>query len=370
MKNIYKLLEEIETDDNEMKEIEDSIIEVSEFEKEQVKEIMKKRLNRNGNLFAKGIAVAAIAGMFLVGTIGIGVVNPSYAAEIPIVGDIFRFLDHGRTGAYDRYQEFASEVNVTKESGGIQITIKDAIFDGRSIYYTYEVKTNQDLGEHPYLGMESKLRVKRYKGGMSGSSQTQKIDEHTYIGQDRHTLDQSYEKITCKLELKNILIAETQREEVIKGSWKFDLNLDAVIAKDVKINQSVRKDEFAVTIDKLSQMPMSFLIVYRQQVPEVYRTEWDNVTTTLLVEDDLGNTYVGECNGGSGNMNTGIMNFSMTFGKLDEKAKELMITPEIDCSTNKGGVAFDENGQEIQIKPSVGKEPKKISFEPIHIKLK
>ena len=58
----------------------------------------------------------------------------------------------------------------------------------------------------------------------------------------------------------------------------------------------------------------------------------------------------------------------MTFGKLDEKATSLIITPTIFCSTYKGGVSIDENGVETEIKIEP-KEDRDIVLEDIVVDL-
>lgn len=369
MKDFYKLLSDIERDENEMKEIEEVTLEVSEIEKARVKARIKKSLNIKKPLMNKGLAAAAVVGVLVAGTLGIGIANPSYAAELPIVGDIFRFLDNGRTGAYDLYKENASEINVTKESKGIAITIKEALFDGKTIYYTYEVKTNRDLGERPLVGMGPGLQVKGYEDGMTGGGRLERMDASTYIGQDEYTLHETYDRINCKIKIQDIAITGLKEPEIIKGKWIFDLQLEAVESAMQDIEKSVDKEGFTVTLNKLYQTPMSFRLEYTQEVPEVYRGEWDNVTTTLEVKDDLGNVYAGEHNGGHGKTDTGIMNWSMTFGKLDEAASELLITPKIDCSTMSGGVSFDAEGNETPLEIVQDKADREIELESIRIKL-
>ena len=144
MKDIYELLNDVDIDENEME-----IMEVSEFEKEKVKKSLRKSIKKNNGWKKKSLIAAALC-CAMIGSVGaVGITNPAYAAEIPIVGDIFRFLDNGRTGVYDKYKENANEINVTKESNGVAITIKDAIFDGKTVSYTYEIKSDKDLGESP-----------------------------------------------------------------------------------------------------------------------------------------------------------------------------------------------------------------------------
>ena len=80
--------------------------------------------------------------------VGLSVCNSWYRFSyicrgLPIVGDIFRFLDNGRTGLYENYKEFSTELNMTKESNGVKVTINDAVFDGRTIIITYSIESEK-----------------------------------------------------------------------------------------------------------------------------------------------------------------------------------------------------------------------------------
>ena len=97
----------------------------------------------------KGVAAASILVGVSVAMLGIGF--PTYAGGLPIVGDIFRFLDNGRTGLYENYKEFSTELNMTRESNGVKVTINDAVFDGRTITITYSIESDKDLGEKPNI---------------------------------------------------------------------------------------------------------------------------------------------------------------------------------------------------------------------------
>lgn len=93
---------------------------------------------------------------------------------MPIVGDIFRFLDNGRTGLYENYKEFSTELNMTRESNGVKVTINDAVFDGRTITITYSIESEKDLGEKPFpFGSP---QVMGFDGG-GGSSNVTKVGE-------------------------------------------------------------------------------------------------------------------------------------------------------------------------------------------------
>ena len=368
MKNIYELLEEVEVDELEMIEIEKEV-KVTDLEKSSVKKRLKKSIRKSNVWNGKRLIAASLAGVIIGSSAFIGIINPTYAAGIPIIGDIFRFLDNGRTGMYDLYKENSNEINITKENNGVHITIRDAVFDGKTISYTYEVNTNKDLGVHPRIGVGPSFDIVSYKGGLTGSEKIEKVAEGTYIGQANYSIFEELDEVKCKLKIEDILVGESNSKEKIKGKWFFTFKLDALDRSIKTINKTVEKDGFKLTIDKLNKTPMSFVIEYTQQVPNDYRNERDLVTTELLVKDNLGNVYEGQGNGGQGNTLTGIMNWSMTFGKLDEKATKLIVTPRIYFSTIEGGVSFDKNGNEKKLEPTQAKEDKEFFLDDIVIEL-
>ncbi|MGL4738025.1 MAG: DUF4179 domain-containing protein [Cellulosilyticaceae bacterium] len=375
MKTIYDVLGKIEMSEEEMRMLEEEMVEVSELERARIKGAVKKQIgNRGTKRWQKNLQVAAVlGGIVIVGIGGIGVINPSYAAELPIVGDIFRFLDNGRTGAYDLYKENANEINVTKESNGIVITIKDAIFDGRTVSYTYEIKTDRDLGENPLIGLGPVFSIEGYEGGMGGSGQTKRVNEDTYVGQSSYTIHEVYEQINCKVYIKEILLPYEGGAEVVKGKWRFDFQLEAVEGAMTTLDQKVEQDGVMIQMESITFSPMSFSLDYTQQAPEAYRGEMDFVSTTLKVEDNLGNVYVDEgssAHGSGEETKQGIMHVRTTFGKLAEGATQLVVTPTVYCGVQGGGVAIGEDGSETALEADTTKESKEIILESIVIDLK
>ena len=367
MKDIYELLNDVDIDENEME-----MMEVSEFEKEKVKKSLKKSIKKN-NVWKKKSLVAAALCCILIGSVGVvGITNPAYAAEIPIVGDIFRLLDNGRTGVYDKYKENANEINVTKESNGVAITIKDAIFDRKTVSYTYEIKSDKDLGESLMLN-GAPLSIKGYEGGMTGGSRIKKVSENTYIGQDNKTIHEEKNEVTCKLNFREIIpTGENDSHAEVSGKWDFDFNLKAIENNTQIVNKVTEKDGIKAIIDSISKTSMSFSIDYSQNVPKELYDNWFWMSLDIEVKDDLGNVYKGEGNGGHGNVNDTIMNLRKTFGKLDKKATKLIITPRMDLSNTGGGVSVDENGNETEIKIEVDADhPEKgvIIFDDIVVDL-
>jgi len=369
MQDIYRLLKEVEVDEAEMTEIEKAT-EVTMLEKAKVKKRLLGSVRKKKGWVKTNMIAAAFAGLLIGGTAYLGISNPAYAAGIPVIGDIFRFLDNGRTGVYDLYQVNANELNVSKESNGIQITVKDAVFDGKTISYTYEVKTPEDLGESPLIGVGPSFHIQNYSGGLTGSDHVERIAPGTYVGQANYSIHGEMDQVVCQLTINDILKIENNQQEEIDGNWSFAFKLQAVESDEKFVHKRTEKDGFVVTIDKIKLTPMSFVTDYTQQVPEEYWEHLQDVSAHLIVKDDLGNVYEGESNGGHGDTTTGIMHWSMTFRKLEEKASKLTITPIIYISESKGGVSFDEQGIEKKETPAGTRGSKKVTMPEMTIQIK
>jgi len=338
-KDIYQLLNELDFDENEVE-----VMEISEFDKAKVKKEVKMSLRKKGkrNSWKMKVAAAAVIGGLSVSALGIAF--PAYAGNVPVIGDIFRFLDNGRTGIYDNYQEYSSTVNMTKESNGVKITINDAIYDGKTVLLTYSIESERDLGDQPFIG--SYLDIKETSGG-AGSDQITKVGKNQYVGMitgsrlDEKDLD----AVKVKWKVDSISIDGT--EEKVKGNWNFSLSLQASDNEVQLVDQGTEQNGVTVSVDKITVTPMSFIVYYDQLVSKEVLDKWHGIDVEISIKDDLGNYYAGDGNGGFGTENH--MRWSKTFKKLDPDATKLIITPSTRLfeytSENHGGVEITENGE-------------------------
>ncbi|MFU2030459.1 anti-sigma factor [Bacillus wiedmannii] len=367
MKDIYELLNDIDIDEKEIEEIE-----ASEIEKEKVKRNVKQsiRTKKKMKSWKKGVAAASILVGLSVATLGIGF--PTYAGGLPIVGDIFRFLDNGRTGLYENYKEFSTELNMTRESNGVKVTINDAVFDGRTITITYSIESEKDLGEKPFpFGSP---QVMGFNGG-GGSSDVTKVGEGKYVGMTTMSGHGSE-----RLDVANVWwdieeINMYEEKKSIKGNWNFALTLKAMDSKEVKVNGISEKEGIKVNIDKMEVTPMSFIVFYNQEESKALRSIWDSADVELEIKDDIGNQYAGEGNGGTATVaEPHKSSWSSTFQKLNENATKLIVTPRVHLRVhtpeNHGGVEY-VNGKEKKIEvPKKEAKSKDIVLDDIVIDLK
>lgn len=335
MKDIYELLNDVNVDDKEFEEME-----VTEFEKAKVKRTLKKSMiNKKKRMgWKKNIAAAAmVVGL---STAALGLAFPAYAGNIPVIGDIFKFLDNDRTGMYDSYKEFSTELNLTQESNGIKMTINDAVYDGKTVAITYSIESERDLGELVKLNDMATIRKGNY--GMGGRSQISKIDDTHYVGLDEVTFfDLTSDTIDIKWNVDRFFLHDTDEE--VKGKWDFVFSLKATDNQVLLSNESAEQNGVRVSVEKVTFTPMSFIVYYDQLLSEQAKRKWNNVDVGIEVRDDLGNVYAGDGAGGSGQGDY-AMNWSETFGKLDPNATKLIITPTVNLSNIDYG---DGGGEEL-----------------------
>ena len=367
MKDIYELLNDMDIDENEIEEMD-----VSEFEKAKVKRTLKKSLHQKKKIKIWKRNVAAATIIVGLSTAAFGLTFPAYAGSTPIIGDIFRFLDNGRTGLYDDYKEYSTEINITEERKGIIVTINDAIYDGKTVSVTYSIESDRDLGNDPIIFDHLDIKDSI---GTAGRSTISKVDENHYVGlvtaSSFNVTDE--ETVKIKWDIDRITIPEKQEE--IKGNWNFALALKATDSNTQLSDRSAEQNGVKVKIGKISVTPMSFIVYYDQVVSKVVKNKWHGVYVDIDVKDDLGNSYSGEGNGGTGDSGGYNVSWSKTFEKLDQNATKLIITPHITLweytSENFGSVEITKDGpMEIPIPQKSGKGKEEYVLENIIIELK
>lgn len=330
MKDMYELLQDINIDIDDYEEIE-----VSELEKQRVKNHLRKSVKKKKRSWKKNSLIAVvILGLSIT---AVGLAFPTYASNIPIIGNIFASIDGEQ---YADFQKFSDEVGITKTSNGIAITINDAVFDGETVYLTFSIKSEQDLGETPII--EEFPTLNRRSGG--GGYTINKISETHYIGVVQVDSERDKDVAKVRWQINNIQLSSMENtEEKINGNWKFAFSLAATENEEQVVNKSIEEDGVQVIINKLIVTPMSIIVDYEHGVSPSLAKQWDSIMGELTIKDDLGNKY--RAIGGQGNsVGDNVMEWRYTFGgKIDPNATKLIVTPMIFLNN------FDENNEEVSV---------------------
>lgn len=351
MKDIYEVLNDVDIDEDEIE-----LMEVSDIEKMRVKKYLKNSIKKNRAFKKKRIVLAALFCLVIGGTGIFGAAYPSYAAEIPIVGDIFRFIDNGRTGAYDKYKEYADVVGMTQESNGIKVTIKEAIFDGRTLTYTYEIVSDKDLGEDPFFNVNGpRINIKNYNGSIGGGSGVKRVYDNTYVGEQTISIDEEREAISFGLNFTDIRSGSLENSKLIRGHWKFKINLKAIGNVKQVINKEIEKDGAKLVISSISKTPASFTINYFQEISKELQEKYFMIDIPILeMKDDLGNIYTfTSCRTNEGGEGRYSGNSMAVFGELNPKATKLIITPKVRLSNDVRQASSNGDGEVVDTSPII-----------------
>jgi len=356
MKNIYKQLNGIEIDTSKYEEVS-----VSPFEIEKVKKELKKQIHRKKQpKWRQGIIAAALS-IGLATTALFSLSFTALANDVPLLQSIFKFFNQNEV--YKAFDEHASSIIASKEQDGIIVAINQAIFDGKTIYITYTIESDIDLGDSPQIdglaeiiGSDSWISSTHHK--------VKRIGEKQYVGitTGNLTTEESLSAGSFTFIIKKIT---SETEQAAKnGDWHFEFDLDATSNHIQLVNQTTENKEVSVQVNQITYTPMSFLIQFEEIITKEVKDKWDFVTPDIEVKDNLGNIYSSEHNGGYGNTALHLRH-TVTFEKLNPNSTSLIITPTVTLSMADGK---DENGNIYRTMNS--KAPiQKMQLEPVIVEI-
>lgn len=236
--------------------------------------------------------------------------------------------------------------------------IKDIVFDGTVISYTYEVKTDKDLGEYVSFHPETKNIFTMINGKYSGScySKCKKVSDNNYLGRAQITIErvENLEKVDLELMFNSVTGYDENHKKVddIKGEWNFNIkDIPSLKNEVINVDKSTKKDDISINIKSITKSPISLKINYSQEISDdlydkMYGYEKEDISpedmkdkmnksaqmefdklVKLEVKDNLGNEYVssGNFNGDGDGKKTELID---VFKDIDEKATQLIITPK------------------------------------------
>ncbi|MBW6410170.1 DUF4179 domain-containing protein [Clostridium weizhouense] len=214
-------------------------------------EIKPKKIKKRK--IAIGITAACIS--FVV---SFGVINPAFAAKLPIIGTVFKAIEKNIEFPGD-YSQYATSLNEVVSDNGIKITLSDILCDGEELYVTYKVESKEPFryekeGDEPLdsdqlleneashkVSFSEKELVMDAIGGLDGKF----IDEHTFIGMKKYYLKFLDKEIpdSFNFEVKITSIGthvfyNNPKNQFFYGNWAFKVpvKVDKSISKNINVN--------------------------------------------------------------------------------------------------------------------------------------
>lgn len=236
MKDVYDYLNDINVDTSQFEGGA-----VSEAEKEKVKMELKRKIRKPKPAKWRRMAAIASISIGLSSAALFGLSFTSFAQEIPLLGNLFQVFNSN--GLYGSYDENSETLAITKEdNNGINITMNEAIFDGKALYMTYTIESDRDLGESPILkGIPTMLDSS--SAVFSTEHELKKSEENKYVGMmTAHLLTgDQVDKGRFEFRIESIVPDSTSGTEVLNGNWDFQFELSAADNVEQLVNLSAER---------------------------------------------------------------------------------------------------------------------------------
>ncbi|WP_234122441.1 DUF4179 domain-containing protein [Clostridium hydrogenum] len=292
MKDIYELLNETKIDFSGVTELEVSEVERKRGKRKLMETIRKKNKNK------KLVGAAAAA---LIVVTSVTVVNPVWAKDIPVLGDLF---NQQLVSTNSKYAYYTKIIGKTKSQKGIDVTFENAAVDSNMLSLSFTIKNNNAAIKNPetlFIPLTLKLNGKYISTG--GSFYTKVINQNTVkylmdIDLDDKNLP---ENLNLDVGIKNIFDKQ--------GDWGTKFSMDT---KDIKRDTHVEKvkDKFNIAgedfmLDEVIVSPLTTNIKYHAE------SDNDKMVDFLVLDQD-GNEVKftgGTSKGGKNNENLFSMNF-------------------------------------------------------------
>lgn len=342
-KDIYKLFNNIEIDENEF---DDTREEVSEIQKKRIKKNLNRRINTKKyiNILKYGSIAAAIS---LVALIGAGTASPTFAENIPVLNSITQALND-KFGYHGDYTKFSQLVNKSVTSNGVTLTVNEALADDSKIIIGYTVKSNKKIEDLETASLSRFLKVNNKNiDGSTGSIVGNYINDYTYVASEEiHTnLPKNVSIFNVNLDINEL--------SKVKGKWDFAFSISKDnLVKNSRIFKPATKIDFpnsTTTINKIIFSPIdtSIFVSGTSKSKDQVKNSSDDLFTYShwIIFDDNGVEILPKGGGSTSNSNTKTFSAEMNYEKLKHIPKYLTIIPCNIYSTG-GAVYIDKSGKE------------------------
>ena len=362
MMSIFKELNEVKLDVNELEEIPMSQIQQRRILKNVHQKIQsQKRMKRK----KKRHFLAMTATFLVTSIITLNVAFPTFAEKLTSIKNIFEIFVNNDRYIFENFEEFSTDIGVTKESNGVSITVTNAVYDKEYITIAYTIKSEKDLGIRPVL--RGDLVVNEYgdpyKNGHSQSFIVEKINNNEYaVLSINEVLGSKPDSIQFTWQGKDIIDLSSVNH--VSGEWSFAFSLNALESKVTKLDSNnVKTTDTGVEINgvKMTESPISTTIYLSEKVDERLISKEEKELRVALIEylvsDNLGNKHkfihyrdIGHSTDFHVNTRS---NPRITISEIDEEAEYLEITPIINVykTTNPSGGALEPIMKPYSIEP-------------------
>ena len=288
MKDNFELLNNVDMDLDKYEDL--------NIDKDKLKKKMRAKIKTKSKLKKN---MAKVASIFIIGggLIVVGIINPSLANKIPVIENIFEDLNEA-FGLDTIYSTYAQGIGQTQTVDGVTVSIEEAVSDGHNLYLTYKIKSEEKLCRYdeykPYGGnsrdfvMYNDVKIDNDGSWVSATTLNGYYkDDYTFVGMESYQIEfkgkEAPSSYNVKIKINEIGGVNSNIEDMIKGPFKFSLNIDSMVDSDViKVNKS--QDGYKVRTIEVSPYGISVNIEF----PKDFVSNRDYMLKEANLYDDKG----------------------------------------------------------------------------------
>ncbi|SFC76976.1 DUF4179 domain-containing protein [Clostridium uliginosum] len=307
---------------------------------EAIKKIRKRRVNVK--------KICSICAICIVGTLLFGITMPTYASNIPIIGSILEKFNYK---TYENYDKYASDLNITKESNGLKVTVNKVVYDEIELSVFYTVESQNKMQSEPMFSSQE-LKINGKKTTSTGGGTGKFIDDNkTFVGVTEYNVgkkkntdskdiqnkmfyngdDEIPDKFVINLNITEILYTDYS---TIKGNWNFDIPVtsEKVLGKGKEQNCDIDLSRIVdgYHINKVITTPLNTAIQGR------YPFSGSHPGLSFVMIDDKGRNIPNKSNRASGGKDgNDVCYFNNQFKELYDNTESLTFIPyKYTCNAN------------------------------------
>lgn len=298
-----------------------------------IKNTIKNLPNRKRKKGSIGKRATIAATIVLVAGISLSAAFPAYARNLPVVSSVFQFLSDSNLIDKD-YVEYSSDLNLSKTSNGVTVTINSIAYDGIDLSIAYTVESKEEMKDDPHIADKVfKINGKSTTFGSGGIGKF--VNSRTYIGVDSFHVANDYLPKEIKkaqaggsIKIPDNFIMDLNINKLsngMEGNWdfKFRVSKDKIQGKvtQVKTNMDLSKIRPTLRVTEVIFTPINTVI----------RTVENTVETSnfnyFIVIDDKGRRLSSKGGSGSGSADINKMYWEDTYRNIYEDTKAVTFIP-------------------------------------------
>lgn len=322
------------------------LIPLSTEEKTDLKEHVLSKSKVKKSIKLRHLATAVLLGISVITVSFMSL--PALANQIPFIQSVLTYFEDDSLPNINTYTELATDMKQVQSSNGIDVSVKNAVYDGTNIILTYTIQTEAELGDNPRV--DGMLDIQK-TNSIGSISNIRKINNTTYAGIEKvtpHFKGKSPEEI--QVFWQPTLFENMETNKKFEGNWQFEFTLNQLSTNTLKLNQSIQENGITLDMKSLKQTELTAVLQYEFKVDQSILKEWPFVIIEMVdVKDNLGNTYKIDSNGGISKENGTSNKRKITIYSLNPNATSLTLTPQVYFSKGSGKLAKTKQIRPITI---------------------